>query len=114
MVANNATTMWEKWEVYTNVNGTRVPGSDSQNHYGLGSVGRWLYQYLGGIDTDEVEVGFKNVIIRPRIAEGINHVVVWYNSLRGAIGVEWERVEKKIDVLVSTTIISLQLFRFMI
>src|SRR5215212_10497215 len=49
-VKNGATTIWERWDGWTEENGFQSPNMNSFNHYSLGSVGEWLYRYVAGID----------------------------------------------------------------
>ena len=49
-VKNGATTIWERWDGWTEQNGFQSPNMNSFNHYSLGSVGEWLYRYVAGID----------------------------------------------------------------
>src|ERR1035437_7813718 len=42
-VKNGATTIWERWDGWTQEKGFQDPGMNSFNHYSLGSVGEWLY-----------------------------------------------------------------------
>ncbi|MDP8944702.1 MAG: family 78 glycoside hydrolase catalytic domain, partial [Actinomycetota bacterium] len=43
-VKNGATTIWERWDGWTEENGFQSPNMNSFNHYSLGSVGEWLYR----------------------------------------------------------------------
>jgi alpha-L-rhamnosidase len=64
-IKHNATTIWERWDGWTEAGGFQDPWMNSFNHYSLGSVGKWMFQSAAGIDTDEGEPGFKKIIIRP-------------------------------------------------
>jgi len=46
MLANGATTLWERWELATG------GGMNSHNHPMLGSVGAWFYRAVAGIQAD--------------------------------------------------------------
>ncbi len=59
MLANGATTLWERWEL---MNGN---GMNSHNHPMMGSVSAWFYKYLAGINVDPNAPGFKRFIVRP-------------------------------------------------
>ena len=48
MLANGATTLWERWELVTG------GGMNSHNHPMLGSVSAWFYRFIAGIQTDPV------------------------------------------------------------
>ncbi|CAG2178833.1 unnamed protein product, partial [Oppiella nova] len=56
-IAHNATAMWEHWDTWTEDKGFMDPGMNSFNHFSLGSIGRFIYQYVAGIDTDDQMVG---------------------------------------------------------
>ena len=85
----NATTVWERWDGWTKEKGFQDPGMNSFNHYSLGSVGRWMFQSVAGIDTDEENVGFKKIIIRPNPGEGLTFVDSSYDSIHGLIESSW-------------------------
>lgn len=91
-VLNNATTMWERWDGWSKEKGFQSPNMNSFNHYAFGAVGMWMFQYMAGIDTDGENVGFKHIIIKPHIGNGINHTEAVYSSIRGEIRSSW-RVE---------------------
>ena len=88
-VKHNATTIWERWDGWTKEKGFQDPHMNSFNHYSLGSVGRWLFQSVAGIDTDEKSVGFDKIIIRPNPGEGLTFVNTEYRSIKGLIKSSW-------------------------
>ena len=47
-IRHGATTIWERWDGWTDTDGFQTPKMNSFNHYSLGSVGQWLYEYVGG------------------------------------------------------------------
>lgn len=53
----NATTLWEEWDIPV-----PGPGTASRNHIMFGSVGAWFYTHLAGID-----VSSNTITIRPRM-----------------------------------------------
>ncbi|HUJ26581.1 MAG TPA: alpha-L-rhamnosidase C-terminal domain-containing protein, partial [Myxococcales bacterium] len=57
-VEHGATTVWESWE-----------GSESQNHYALGSVAAWLREQLAGISP--LEPGYRAIRIAPVVGGGL-------------------------------------------
>ena len=63
-IKNGATTIWERWDGWTEENGFQTPDMNSFNHYSLGSVGEWLYRYVAGIDLGAP--GYGRILIRPR------------------------------------------------
>lgn len=92
MLSMGATTMTERWEsYYENEDGT-FGINGSLNHYGLGSVGAWLYQDVLGIRRDESNPGYKHFYIEPVVGGGLEFAKGSYESVYGTITSEW-RVE---------------------
>src|SRR5690606_34005200 len=70
-VRQGATTIWERWDSWTEHKGFGPARTNSMNHYALGSVGEWMYRYMAGIDTSAEQPGYKHIRIRPRIGGGM-------------------------------------------
>ena len=83
----NATTIWERWDGWTETEGFQDPGMNSFNHFSLGSIGSWLYEHVAGIASDGV--GFRNIIIRPNPGQGLTNVNARYDSIHGSIISSW-------------------------
>jgi alpha-L-rhamnosidase len=98
---HNATTIWERWDGYTEEQGFQVPAMNSFNHYALGSVGEWLYRGVAGLDQAADSVGYRDLLIRPRLGR-LNQAAARYESVRGTISTAWSRVDGvlKLDVTV--------------
>ncbi|MGH9344245.1 MAG: alpha-L-rhamnosidase C-terminal domain-containing protein, partial [Terriglobia bacterium] len=79
-IGKGATTLWERWD-----------GIGSHNHAMFGSVVRWFYKSLAGINPDPENPGFKNIVIRPCALAGLTHVTAEYLSIRGKISSRWRR-----------------------
>lgn len=92
-IKHGATTIWERWDGWTEGKGFYDPTMNSFNHYAFGSVGEWLYSVIGGIETDDP--GFKKIIIKPLLGGGIAFAKTSYNSINGQIITDW-RIENKI------------------
>ncbi|MFK7697116.1 family 78 glycoside hydrolase catalytic domain [Paenibacillus sp. HJGM_3] len=90
-VLQGATTIWERWDGWTEERGFQRPGMNSFNHYALGSVGEWIFRFVGGIDLDEEVPGFKRIRIHPRIGGGLDYVRCQYDSIQGPIECSWRR-----------------------
>lgn len=68
-VTQGATTVWERWNSYTHKDGFGgMNAMNSFNHYSLGSVLGWLYEYALGIRQDTGSVGYKKILIKPDYA----------------------------------------------
>lgn len=66
-VDQGATTVWERWDSYTKDGGfNKHPWiMNSFNHYAYGVVAEWMFRYVGGIEADEAQPGFKHIILQP-------------------------------------------------
>jgi alpha-L-rhamnosidase len=87
-IKNGATTIWERWDGWTEENGFQSPNMNSFNHYSLGSVGEWLYRYVAGIDLESP--GYGRIVIRPRPGGSLTHASAEYDSVRGRISSSWK------------------------
>lgn len=85
MIANGATTIWERWENLTE------NGMNSHNHPMNGTQGAWFYKYLAGIFYEEIGAGFEKFIIKPYIPNGLNNVQAVIETIRGKIFSEWKK-----------------------
>ncbi|XP_054154618.1 alpha-L-rhamnosidase-like [Oppia nitens] len=93
-IRNNATTIWERWDGWTRDKGFQDPGMNSFNHYSLGSVGRWLWQSLAGIDNNDSNGlvtggGFKDILIDPKPGANLYNLTANYQSINGQIDSSW-------------------------
>ena len=87
MAANGATTIWELWN-----GNTANPSMNSQNHVMmLGDLLIWYYENLAGIRTDKTDVGFKKIIMKPSLPDGLHFVNASYKSLHGVIKSNWKK-----------------------
>lgn len=90
-IKNGATTIWERWDGWTEEFGFQDAGMNSFNHYAYGAVGEWLYATVGGVS--EGEPGYRTAVIRPQPGGGLTRVNCRYNSIRGWIGSAWRLEE---------------------
>jgi alpha-L-rhamnosidase len=90
-VLHGATTIWERWNGWTEQDGFFNPSMNSFNHYSLGSIGEWLYRHVAGIELDPDVPGFKRFVLRPFIAAGLTHARAAYRTSHGEIVSEWSR-----------------------
>lgn len=90
---HGATTIWERWDGWSEEHGFQVPRMNSFNHYALGSVGEWLYRGVAGLDQTAASTGFDELLIRPRPGR-MTSARAAYASARGRVAVAWERDEK--------------------
>ncbi len=85
MISKGGTSIWERWD-----RDTRDPGMNGQSQTILaGYLGAWMYQTLGGINYDETQPGFKNIIMHPEPVGDLTWVKSSFKSLYGLIGSDW-------------------------
>jgi len=60
---------------------------NSLNHYAFGSIGDWMYRKLAGIN--QLEPGYKKILIKPCFIRGITSVEASYESVYGEIKSSW-------------------------
>jgi alpha-L-rhamnosidase len=79
VLEKKATTLWEYWD-----------GKLSHSHPMFGSVIRWFFKGLAGINPDSENPGFKHIIIKPLISGDLTYVSAGYKSIYGQINSSWK------------------------
>lgn len=97
-VKHGATTIWERWDGWTPEKGFQDPGMNSFNHYALGSCGEYLFEGIGGILP--ASPGYKTILIRPVVCDGLTWAKTSYNSIQGTISTFWKRQGKRLELKV--------------
>jgi alpha-L-rhamnosidase len=67
MLSRGGTTIWERWDGIRPDGSLQDAGMNSFNHYGLGSIGDWLYDVVGGLAPQEA--GYKKILVSPSTGE---------------------------------------------
>ena len=88
-IEHGATTVWERWDGWTEERGFQSPRMNSFNHYSLGSVGEWLYRFVLGIEQDAASSGFGRLILRPHAGGSLTFARGTFTSVRGDISSSW-------------------------
>jgi alpha-L-rhamnosidase len=92
-IDRGATTIWERWDGWTETNGFQSPEMNSFNHYSLGSVGEWLYRFVLGIELAPDATGFERVVVRPHAGGSLTYARGSFRSVRGEISTAWTVTE---------------------
>lgn len=96
-VTQGATTVWERWDSYTRDKGFGGRNAmNSFNHYSLGSVVSWLYEYVLGIKRDEKHPGFHHFFLEPEI-HGFEYAEGEIDTPSGKIVSRWKRKGKEVE-----------------
>lgn len=102
-VKNGATTIWERWNSYTEEygfggpNGKMNAAMNSFSHYAFGAVTEWMFKDLAGIAP--AEPGYAKIRLHPKFpsadatseTETISWVKAHHDSPHGRIAVYWKK-----------------------
>jgi len=88
-IEQGATTIWERWNSYTKKDGFGDAKMNSFNHYAYGSCSEWMFRSMLGIESDGV--GFKTIIMKPELGQGVTWAKGHYDSIHGRISSDWKR-----------------------
>ncbi len=88
-ITMGATTIWERWDTQK-PDGTIIEGMNSFNHYSYGAVGEWMYNYIGGLNIDPENPGYKHIIFDPHPGGGLTSAKAEFLSGYGKIKSSWE------------------------
>lgn len=87
MIENGATAIWELWN-----GNTAAPNMNSYNHVMmLGDLLIWFYEHLAGIKSSEASPGFKEIIMKPELVEGLDFADASHESAYGWIKSRWKK-----------------------
>ena len=92
-VTEGATSIWERWNSYDNA--FADPSSNSMNsfnHFALGAVGQWMYEFQLGITTDHGAgaAGYRHFVLQPSAAGVFTSLEGSYESNYGTIRSAWK------------------------
>ncbi len=95
MLANGATTLWERWEFETG------GAMNSHNHPMMGSVDSWFYKYILGILPDIDGPGFEKFTIHPYILNDLTFAEGELNTIKGKIKSSWKKEKGSVYLDIS-------------
>ena len=99
-VRHGATTIWERWDGWTEARGFQSVEMNSFNHYSLGSVGQWIMSDVAGIDQQPDSVAYRSLRMAPLVGGTLTSASGSYESPRGLIRSEWTVRDDRFDWLV--------------
>ncbi|WP_051342310.1 alpha-L-rhamnosidase [Pseudonocardia spinosispora] len=88
-IANGATTIWERWDGWTEDKGVQAAAMNSYNHYSLGSIGEWLYRGVAGIDQASGSLAWRELVVHPHPGPAVRRAHAEYDSVRGLVRSSW-------------------------
>ena len=106
-VRHGATTIWERWNAWTEEQGFLDAHMNSFNHYSFGSIGEWLYRHVAGIDYIPEKPGFRHFRLCPYPHPSLEWAEAEYRSIHGRIASRWEftggnRLQWKVTIPANT------------
>jgi alpha-L-rhamnosidase len=101
-IRHGATTIWERWDGWTEERGFQDIRMNSLNHYALGAVGDFLYTQVAGLRC--AGPGWTSATITPQPGAGLTWAEARYDSPQGEYAVKWEQVGDKLAVSVTVPV----------
>jgi alpha-L-rhamnosidase len=87
MQSRGATTIWERWDGIRPDGSFNDPGMNSFNHYGMGSVGDFLYRQVAGLGP--ASAGYGSLLIAPKPGGGLTSANATYDTPYGTAKSDW-------------------------
>ncbi|QPC84683.1 glycoside hydrolase family 78 protein [Phototrophicus methaneseepsis] len=89
-VTQGATTIWERWDGWTEDKGFQTPEMNSFNHYAYGAIGAWMYSTIAGINIDPLQPGYKHFSLSPQPGGGLAYAHATLETAYGEIVSDWK------------------------
>ncbi|WP_284044123.1 alpha-L-rhamnosidase [Actinoplanes sp. M2I2] len=100
-IRHGATTIWERWDGWTEHGGFQSAAMNSFNHYSLGSVGDWLYGRVAGIDQAPGSIGYRELLLRPTPGGTLTWARAEQETARGLVSCGWDLDGDQLTVVVA-------------
>jgi alpha-L-rhamnosidase len=97
-VTQGATTIWERWDGWTEERGFQSTQMNSFNHYAYGSIGAWLYQVVAGLELDPDQPAYKHSLIQPQPGGGLSYARASIETPYGPLSSSWQQTEAGLQV----------------
>ena len=94
-VTKGATTIWERWDGWTEEKGFQDPGMNSFNHYAYGAIGDWLYTTVLGISA--FEPSYKRITLACQPGGGLDWAKGYLDCPYGRIESSWRISEGRFE-----------------
>jgi alpha-L-rhamnosidase len=88
-IRHGATTIWERWDGWTEHGGFQSAAMNSFNHYSLGSVGDWLFARVAGIDQTPGSIAHRELLLRPLPGGTLTWARAEQETARGRVACGW-------------------------
>jgi alpha-L-rhamnosidase len=88
-IRHGATTIWERWDGWTEHGGFQSAAMNSFNHYSLGSIGDWLFGHVAGIGQTPSSVAYRDLLLRPTPGGKLAWARAEQETARGLVSCGW-------------------------
>jgi alpha-L-rhamnosidase len=88
-VSTGATTIWERWNSWSDSTGFADASMTSFNHYAYGAVGDWVHRTVGGLAP--AAPGYRRVLVAPRPPQEVTSAETSLRTAYGTVSVGWRR-----------------------
>ncbi|WP_433892679.1 family 78 glycoside hydrolase catalytic domain [Streptomyces sp. CA-111067] len=88
-VSTGASTIWERWNSWSDSTGFADASMTSFNHYAYGAVGDWIHRHVGGLAP--AEPGYRRVLVAPRPPDAVASAEMSLHTGHGTVAVAWKR-----------------------
>ncbi|MBQ0145079.1 MAG: family 78 glycoside hydrolase catalytic domain [Bacteroidales bacterium] len=95
MLANGATTLWERWEYLTG------DAMNSHNHPMMGSIGSWFHKYVAGISPEFEKPAYEHFTIKPYIFDELDFAEGELETVKGTIKSAWHKKGRSLTLDVT-------------
>jgi alpha-L-rhamnosidase len=100
-IRHGATTIWERWDGWTEHGGFQSAAMNSFNHYSLGSIGDWLYGRVAGIGQTADSVAYRELLLRPTPGGKLTWARAEQDTARGPVACGWSITDDRLTVTVT-------------
>jgi alpha-L-rhamnosidase len=100
-VTKGATTIWERWDGWTEERGFQSAQMNSFNHYAYGSIGAWLYQVVAGLELDPGRPAYKHSRIQPQPGGGLTYAKASLETPYGLLESHWRQTEAGLQLEIT-------------
>ena len=90
MIKEGSTTMWEQFDARY-----------SHDHPMFGGSLVWFYRHLAGIRIDPEHPAYRHSLIRPFLADGLDHVDYALDTVYGPLRVAWQRSGNRLSMEIT-------------
>lgn len=100
-ILHGATTIWERWDGWTQEHGFQSAEMNSFNHYSLGSIGEWLYGWAAGIRQAEDSVAWRRIVFEPVPGGKLQSAAAKQSTARGVVSTRWQATDDTFELHLS-------------